>query len=69
MRETKLMTNTREMLDPQELEARQELIRSTSPAELAQIQGLGDVPVPTKIQKIFKSRSRSGSLSKMKRYV
>ena len=69
MRETKLMTNTREMLDPQELEARQELIRSKSPAELAQIQGLGDVPVPTKIQNIFKSRSRSGSLSKMKRYV
>lgn len=67
MRETKLVTNTREMLDPKELEQRQTLIRSKSPTELAQIHGVEDIPVPTKIQNIFKSRSRSGSLSKMKR--
>ena len=67
MRETKLLTNTREMLDPKELESRKELIRSKSPAELAQIHGVGEIPVPTKIQNILKGRSRSGSLSKMKR--
>ena len=67
MRETKLLTNTREMVDAKELEKRQELIRSKSPAELAQIHGLDEIPVPTKIQNIFKTRSRSGSLSKMKR--
>ena len=69
MRETKLLTNTREILDPQELEQRQMLVRSKSPTELAQIQGVGDIPVPTKIQNIFKEQSISGTLSKIKRYV
>jgi hypothetical protein len=67
MREKKILTNTREIVDAKELETRQELIRSKSPAELAQIHGLDDIPVPSKIQNIFKTRSRSGSLSKMKR--
>ena len=68
MRETKLLTNTREMLDPKELEQRQMLIRSKSPTELAQIHGVDDIPVPTKIQNIFnKTSSGSGSLSKLKR--
>ena len=64
MKETKLLTNTREVTDPEELRMRQELIRSKSPTELAEIKGLGDIPVPTKIQNIFKARSRSSSVSK-----
>ena len=67
MRETKLVTNTREILDADEAEKRQLLIRSKSPTELAQIHGVEDIPVPSKIQNIFKSRSISGSLSKIKR--
>ena len=67
MREKKLLTNTREMLDAKELEQRQELIRSKTPSELAQIQGFGDIPVPSRLQNVVRSRSRSGSLSKMKR--
>ena len=64
MKETKLLTNTRDITDPEELRVRQELIRSKSPTELAEIKGLGDIPVPTKIQNIFKARSRSGSVSR-----
>ena len=67
MRETKLVTNTREIVDAKELEKRQELIRSKTPSELAQIRGFEDIPVPSKIQNVLRSRSRSGSLSKMKR--
>ena len=67
MRETKLVTNTREIVDAKELEKRQELIRSKTPSELAQIRGFDDIPVPSKIQNVLRSRSRSGSLSKMKR--
>ena len=67
MREKKLLTNTREMLDAKELEQRQELIRSKTPSELAQIRGFGDIPVPSRLQNVVRSRSRSGSLSKMKR--
>ena len=67
MRETKLLTNTREMLDAEEIEQRQMLVRSKSPTELAQIRGVEDLPVPTKIQSIFKKNSISGSLSKLKR--
>ena len=64
MKETKLLTATREMADPEELRIRQELIRSKSPNELAEIKGLGDLPVPTKIQNIFRPTSRSSSASK-----
>merc|ERR1719328_32866 len=55
------------MVDPKELEKRQELIRSKTPSELAQIRGFDDIPVPSKLQNVLRSRSRSGSLSKMKR--
>lgn len=72
MRETKLVTNTREMEDEEELSKRRELVQSKSPAQLAEFSnGLSDFPVPSRIEKIFKkddmrpgSRARSESLPK-----
>lgn len=68
MRETKLVTNTREIENEEELSKRRELVQSKSPSQLAEFNGLSDFPVPSRIEKIFKkeeaspSRARSESL-------
>ena len=49
------MTNVREIEDGDELNRRRELVESKSPAELSEFNGLGDFPVPTRIQNIFKN--------------
>ena len=68
MRETKLVTNCREMLDEDQLKLRQDLVQTKSPTELSEIRGLSDLPIPTKLENIFKKpRSRSGSITKEKR--
>ena len=54
MRETKLVTNVKSTEDPEALKVRQELVRSKSPAELADIKGFSDIPVPAPIQNMFK---------------
>ena len=53
MRETKLLTNTREILDEDEVNRRKELILSRSPTQLSEIHGLEDFPVPTRLQNLF----------------
>ena len=66
MKEKKILTNTREMLDEDELNRRKELILSRSPTQLSEIHGLGDFPVPTRIEKMLKrpeSRATNGSVS------
>ena len=42
-----LVTSSREMTDLDEVVKRKELIESKSPAELANISSLSDIPVPT----------------------
>ena len=62
MRDTKLVTNVREIEDPEELQRRRALVESRSPTQLGQIHGLTDMPVPTRIENLFKNnRSRSSS--------
>jgi hypothetical protein len=69
MRETKLVTNCREMVDEDQLKLRQGLVQTKSPTQLSEIHGLADLPIPTKLENIFKKpRSRSSSISKEKRY-
>ena len=41
------------MDDPEELERRRELIRTQTPAQLSEIRGISDLPVPTFIEKKF----------------
>ena len=53
MRETKLLTNTREILDEDEVNRRKELILARSPTQLSEIHGLEDFPVPTRLQNLF----------------
>ncbi len=68
MRETKLVTNCREIEDDDLLKLRQDLVLTKSPAQLSEIHGLSDLPIPTKLENMFKkSRSRSSSISKEKR--
>jgi len=68
MRETKLLTNCREMVDEDQLKQRQQMVQTKSPTELSEIRGLADLPIPTKLENLFKKpRSRSNSISKEKR--
>merc|ERR1711956_68970 len=48
-----LQTNCKEVGDLDELVKRKELIESKSPAELANISSLGDIPVPSKIKRMM----------------
>jgi len=51
--ETKLVTNVKECTDYGTLKKRQDLTKNKTPAELAAMSGLGDLPVPSKIANIF----------------
>ena len=44
------------MEDQEELERRQEIIRTHTPAQLSEIHGLSDLPVPKFIQEKFASK-------------
>ena len=52
-RQQNLVTSVREIDDPEVIKKRQELIKNYSPAELAQIRGLSDIPVPSKLTNMF----------------
>ena len=47
------MTAVKENIDPEELERNQTLTRTKTPAQLAQINSLSDIPVPDKIKNLF----------------
>ena len=59
MRETKLVTNVKVEEDEEVLRARQELVRSRTPAQLSAICSLGDLPVPSKLTRMMPSRDNS----------
>jgi hypothetical protein len=49
---SELVVRSREMVDPMELEVRREAIRTQTPAQLSEIRGLTDLPVPTFIENL-----------------
>jgi len=51
---TKLVTNIKECTDYDTLMKRQELIKTKTPSELASMSGLGDLPIPSKIENLMK---------------
>merc|ERR1712106_436615 len=57
-RETKLLVRSEVGDDDTVLKSRQELVESKTPAELGQINGLSDLPVPTRIQTLMRSKKR-----------
>merc|ERR1712223_2107537 len=54
-KEKNLVTNVREIEDEEEISRRRKLVESKSPAELSEFSGVGDFPVPTRIENIFKN--------------
>ena len=75
-KETKLVTQTRDDLDLEEAKKRRLIVQSKSPKELAEIHGLEDIPLPSKVTTLFKqpkpdiknflTKSRSKSESNLK---
>ena len=59
LKEQQLLVRSREMEDPAELERRQELIRTQTPAQLSEITSLADIPVPKFIEEKFASKPES----------
>ena len=57
IKDQQLIVRSREMEDQEELERRQEIIRTQTPAQLSEIHGLTDLPVPKFIQDKFASKS------------
>ena len=50
---TEVLVRAREMEDPEELQARKELIEAKKPRELSRINGLNDFPIPTRIETLI----------------
>ena len=45
--------------DEEVLKSRQQLVENKTPAELAAISGLSDIPVPTRIQTLMRTKKRN----------
>merc|ERR1712020_380999 len=63
-REQNIVTAVKENLDPEELARNQELTRSKTPAELAQIHSLSEFPVPENIKKFLTSERKADTTKK-----
>ena len=64
-RETQLVTNVKVEEDEETLKARQDLVNSKSPSELAQITSFSDIPVPSRLSRmVSRNQSVHGSGSK-----
>ena len=64
-RETQLVTNVKVEEDEETLRARQDLVNSKSPSELAQITSFSDIPVPSRLSRmVSRNQSVHGSGSK-----
>ena len=63
LRDTKLVTNVKVEEDKETLKARQEIVNTKSPAELAQISGLGDLPIPSRLTRMV-TRGQTASSSR-----
>merc|ERR1712096_199480 len=57
-RETKLLVRSKVEADETVLKSRQELVESKTPAQLAEISGLADLPVPTRIETLMRPKKR-----------
>merc|ERR1719348_2189725 len=58
-KETKLLVRSRVIDDEEVLKSRQQLVENKTPAELAAISGLSDIPVPTRIQTLMRTKKRN----------
>merc|ERR1712223_1501448 len=58
-KETKLLVRAKVEEDEEVLKSRQQLVESKTPAELGQINGLSDFPVPTRLQTLGRSKKRN----------
>merc|ERR1711956_199839 len=58
-KEQNIVTAVKENLDPEELARNQELTKSKTPAELAQINSITDFPVPENIKKFLTSERKT----------
>ena len=58
-RETKLLVRSKVEVDESVLKSRQELVETKTPAELGNISGLSDLPVPTRIQTLMRPKKRA----------
>merc|ERR550539_39342 len=63
-REQNIVTAVKENLDPEELARNQELTRSKTPAELAQIHSLSEFPVQENIKKFLTSERKADNTKK-----
>ena len=55
---TEVLVRTKVEEDEDVLKARQEIVASKKPAELSQIGGFNEFPVPTRLENIFKTLDR-----------
>merc|ERR1719507_984375 len=62
--EQNIVTAVKENLDPEELARNQELTRSKTPAELAQIHSISEFPVPENIKKFLTSERKADNTKK-----
>ncbi len=53
-KEQNLITQVKVEADPEELARRQELTKAKTPAQLAQISSLSDMPIPTAVENFLK---------------
>ena len=58
-KETKLLVRAKVEEDEEVLRSRQQLVETKTPAELGQINGLSDFPVPTRLQTLGRSKKRN----------
>jgi hypothetical protein len=56
MKETKLVVRSKVEADPAVLAARQQLVKTSTPAELGRITGLADLPVPARLKNLHLPR-------------
>merc|ERR1711874_893223 len=63
-REQNIVTAVKENLDPEELARNQELTRSRTPAELAQIHSLSEFPLPDNIKNFLTSERKPDNTKK-----
>ena len=60
LRETKLVTNVKVEEDEEILLARRAAVESKSPAELAAINSISDLPVPSRVSRMVTRNQREG---------
>jgi hypothetical protein len=53
------LVRTKVEIDPDELHARQELVKQKKPSELAEMRSLADLPLPQKIESLVRPKKRT----------